>query len=189
MELYILRGLVVRKAVAILLMLSAVCLCAFAVTAQGGMNLSECKDSRVVSFINYLKTEEILNTEFDYYAVNIDEDGDYYVAFHPVDCDISESVILYFEPLRIEFFWYSDTFVTDETLIDALWAINDFSDTYANWATLSIDPYDGCLKASAVMTTEGIASYGVAVYDHLEMFIYLAEDGFGFVQDTIEGEK
>ena len=177
-----------RKAAVIILMLS-VCLCAFAVTAQGGMNLSECKDSRVVSFINYLKDGDILTSEFDYYALSIDDDGDYYVVFHPSDSELSEGIILYFEQYMIELFWYSDTYITDETLLDALWAINDFSDLYANWATLSIDTFDGCLKASAVMSTEGIASYGIAVYDNLEMFIYLAEEGFSYVQGMIEGEK
>ena len=173
-----------RKAVVIILMLS-VCLCAFAVTAQGGMNVSECKDSRVVSFMNYISDQGILTSEYDYYALNIDDEGDYYVVFHPVDSDLSEGLVVYFEQYMIEFFWYSDTYITDETLVSALWAINDFSDQYANWATLSIDTYDGCLKASSVMSTEGIASFGVAVYDHLDMFIYLAEEGFYYVQDMI----
>ena len=177
-----------RKAVAIILMLS-VCLCAFAVTAQGGMNLSECRDTRVVSFINYLNDQGILTSEFDYYAINIDEEDDYFVVFHPADSDLSEGLFVYFEQYMIEFFWYSDTYITDETLLDTLWAINDFSEQYANWATLSVDTFDGCLKASSVMSTEGIASYGVAVYDNLEMFIYLAEEGFSYVQEMIEGEK
>lgn len=177
-----------RKAVAIILMLS-VCLCAFAVTAQGGMNLSECRDTRVVSFINYLNDQGVLTSEFDYYAINIDEEDDYFVVFHPADSDLSEGLFVYFEQYMIEFFWYSDTYITDETLLDTLWAINDFSEQYANWATLSVDTFDGCLKASSVMSTEGIASYGVAVYDNLEMFIYLAEEGFSYVQEMIEGEK
>lgn len=177
-----------RKAVAIILMLS-VCLCAFAVTAQGGMNLSECRDTRVISFINYLNDQGVLTSEFDYYAINIDEEDDYFVVFHPADSDLSEGLFVYFEQYMIEFFWYSDTYITDETLLDTLWAINDFSEQYANWATLSVDTFDGCLKASSVMSTEGIASYGVAVYDNLEMFIYLAEEGFSYVQEMIEGEK
>ena len=177
-----------RKAVAIILMLS-VCLCAFAVTAQGGMSLSECRDTRVVSFINYLNDQGILTSEFDYYAINIDEEDDYFVVFHSADSDLSEGLFVYFEQYMIEFFWYSDTYITDETLLDTLWAINDFSEQYANWATLSVDTFDGCLKASSVMSTEGIASYGVAVYDNLEMFIYLAEEGFSYVQEMIEGEK
>ncbi|MBO4717789.1 MAG: hypothetical protein J5599_07810 [Spirochaetales bacterium] len=177
-----------RKAVAIILMLS-VCLCAFAVTAQGGMNLSECRDTRVVSFINYINDQGVLTSEFDYYAINIDEEDDYFVVFHPADSDLSEGLFVYFEQYMIEFFWYSDTYITDETLLDTLWAINDFSEQYANWATLSVDTFDGCLKASSVMSTEGIASYGVAVYDNLEMFIYLAEEGFSYVQEMIEGEK
>ena len=177
-----------RKAVAIILMLS-VCLCAFAVTAQGGMNLSECRDTRVISFINYLNDQGFLTSEFDYYAINIDEEDDYFVVFHPADSDLSEGLFVYFEQYMIEFFWYSDTYITDETLLDTLWAINDFSEQYANWATLSVDTFDGCLKASSVMSTEGIASYGVAVYDNLEMFIYLAEEGFSYVQEMIEGEK
>ena len=177
-----------RKAVAIILMLS-VCLCAFAVTAQGGMNLSECRDTRVISFINYLNDQGVLTSEFDYYAINIDEEDDYFVVFHPADSNLSEGLFVYFEQYMIEFFWYSDTYITDETLLDTLWAINDFSEQYANWATLSVDTFDGCLKASSVMSTEGIASYGVAVYDNLEMFIYLAEEGFSYVQEMIEGEK
>lgn len=173
-----------KKTLAVAVFL-CICLCLSAAIPRDGMKNAEIKDSRVLSFVKYVDEKGVLDDEFVSYSVFTDSDGDYMIVILPKEQDFAKEIVFFFEPYMIEFFWYSNIIIPEDSTSLAFEVINMFSNYYANWATFTIDTSDHSLNASAVMTTAGIGSFGEAVSDTLEMFTSVALDGFAFVYSLI----
>ena len=169
-----------KKAMALILVVLLAATVLFAKSINTGMDISKCTDPVVVDFINYMVNQDIMDAYFNYYSIGLDDTtGEYYVSLTPIGSEYSNDVILYFFDDNVEMFWYSDYYVNEENYLLILYLINDFTSSYANWATVFVDEYYGdCLASTSIMSTTGIQNYGEAIWYRLELFINLSDAGF-----------
>lgn len=169
-----------KKTLALLLVVLLAATVLFAKSINTGMDISKCKDSALVDFINYMVDEGIMDSYFNYYSIGLDDTtGQYYVSLTPAGSDYTNDLVLYFFDDNVEMFWYSDYYASDENYMLLLYLINDFTGAYANWATIFIDEYYGdCLASTSIMSLTGVDAYGEAIWYRLELFINLSDMGF-----------
>ena len=177
-----------KKALALLLvvLLAITALCAKSINM--GMDIKECKNPVVVDFLNYLIDNGLMDNYFYYYNPGIDEvTGEYYVSLTPIGSYRQSDLVLYFSDDSVEFFWYGDEYINDDNYMLMLYLINEFTNSYANWATFFIDDYyRGGLSSASVMSLAGVESYGEAIWSHLDLFITLSDMGFCDIEKSLE---
>ena len=169
-----------KKIIALLVVVLLAATVLSAKSINTGMDISECKDPAVVTFITYMVGEGIMDGYFNYYSIGLDDaTGQYYVSLTPLGSEYQSDVVLYFFDENVEMFWYSDYYVSDENFLLILYLINDFTGAYANWATVFIDEYyNDCLASTSIMSLAGVENYGEAIWSRLELFIDLSDMGF-----------
>ncbi len=177
-----------KKTIALLFVVLSALTALCAKSINTGMSLSECKDPVLVDFVNYMVDEGIMDGNFTYYSIGLDEStGEYYISFTPIGSYYQSEVVAYFFDDNVEFFWYSDNYVSEDNYLLMLYLINDFTSSYANWATFFIDDYySSCLATTSIMSVAGAESCGEAIWTRLELFITLSDMGFYDIEKSLE---
>ena len=176
-----------KKTIALLVVMLLVLTALSAKAINMGMDISECKDPVVVEFLNFMTKEGFMDENFYYYALGLDETGEYYVDLTPVGTYYQTDILLYFFDDNVEMSWYGNNFVSESNYLAMLYLINDFNASYANWATFVIDPfYNDGLATTSIMSRAGVESYGEAVWSRLELFLTLSDMGFYDIEKSLE---
>ena len=176
-----------KKTVALLVVALLILTALSAKAINMGMDISECKDPTIVEFVNYMIGEGIMDDYFYYYSISLDETGEYYVNLTPIGAYVQNDIMLYFFDDNVEMFWYSDNYVKEEHYMAMLFLINDFTASYANWATFFMDSfYNDCLASTSIMSLAGVESYGEAIWARLELFLTLSDMGFYDIEKSLE---
>ena len=177
-----------KKAIVMIIVALLIVTALSAKAINTGLDISQCKDPNIVAFINYMTDNGFMDENFNYYSIGFDEGtGEYYLDLTPIGAYNQNDVMLYFFDDNVEMFWYTDNFVSESNYMAMLFLINDFTSSYANWATFFLDSYyNDCLATTSIMSLAGVETVGEAIWARLELFITLSDMGFYDIEKSLE---